>query len=431
MHSENQFHKSLFRIISTTFAVAMAIVLALTVLASAAQAQTYTVIHNFTGGADGAAPLAGLTMDRTGNLYGTASYGGNPGRYGVVFMMSKHASSWIFNPLYSFTGGSDGDSPQAGVLIGPDGGLYGTTLAAGGGGDCRYQGEPPGCGTVFNLRPPAHVSPNVLGTWTETTIHAFNGHGDGAYPLSGLVFDEAGNLYGTTSANDGSELHGLVYKLTPSDGGWAENTLHTFTGSDGSYPAAGVIFDRNGNLYGTTVEGGAYGYGTVFQLTRSGIGWTENVLYNFDWYGADGGQPVGGLIFDQQGNLYGTTTLGHPGPSVFMLSPSQGGWMFTVLYNGDYYFGGSNAALVLDAAGNLYGTTEGGGALGYGTVFKLTPGAGGWAYTALHEFTGSEGGGPRSNVILDASGSLYGTTRWGGTGSACTGGCGVVWEITP
>ena len=227
----------------------------------------------------------------------------------------------------------------------------------------------------------------------------------------------------------GSGDQGAVYELTPSGGGWSENVLYSFPGgaSDGYFPQSGVALDNIGNLYGTTYYGGTYGAGTVYRLTPSGSGWAENILYNFQ-AGDDGGYPFGGLIFDQFGNLYAATPTGGSGGggTVFELTPSDGNWTFSVLYS--FSAGtGPYGSLTMDAAGNLYGTTFTVGAYGYGSVFKLTFSGGGWSATDLHDFTGgSDGGNPFGNVTLKPNGKLYGTASGGGAY-----GLGVVWEITP
>jgi uncharacterized repeat protein (TIGR03803 family) len=422
--------------------ISFSIIFALTVvLTQSAPAQTFTVLHTFSGGQDGSKPVAGLTMDRSGNLYGTASSGGANGN-GTVYQIKRNGAGWLFSPLYSFTGGSDGASPQARVIIGPNGTLYGTTF---GGGDpsCGVSG----CGTVFNLRPPPGVCRTAPCRWKESVLHAFTGTpDDGAFPEYGdLTFDQAGKIYGTTTAGD-MQGAGTVYELTPSGSGWTEKVIYPFTyaGQDGKYPYAGVTFDNAGNLYGTRYVGGHFasqcnsfgsnGCGTVFELTPSGSGWTENVIYDFQGGGGDGFSPIAGLILDRSGNLYGASSNGSSeyGGTAFELSPSNSGWIFSPLYSfiGSFFGAcGPYANLVMDAAGNLYGTTYCSGGAGLGTVFKLTPSGPSWIYTSLHDFTGGNDGiFPISNVTLDASGNLYGTAS-GGLG--CSGACGVVWEITP
>ena len=242
-----------------------------------------------------------------------------------------------------------------------------------------------------------------------------------------LVFDRAGNMYDTTAV--GGNGNGVVYEMTHSGSGWTEQPLYAFTGTpDGATPYAGLVLDSAGNLYGTTTAGGLFGQGTVFELSPSGSGWTEQVLYNFQG-GSDGSFPTGGLIFDQSGNLYGSTNEGGSGGggTVFELTPSGGGWTYNLLYSFTGNTGcGPFANLGLDGAGNVYGTTLCDGANNAGNVFELTPSGGGWTYSSLHDFTnGSDGGYPYSNVTFDAAGNLYGTASRGGRG------VGLVWEITP
>jgi len=259
------------RVATTALALTMALWVVVFVPRSA-QAQTFNVIHNFTNGLDGGAPV-GLTMDRAGNLYGTAQGGGLA--YGTVFELKRTGSGWIFNRLYSFSGGNDGANPNAGVIFGRDGSLYGTTLGGGG----------TGSGTVFNLRLPPTACNVALCDWSETILYPFRGASDGGGPGAAVVFDQIDNLYGTTEAGGAGNCQtgcGVVFKLTPSSGGWTERVLYQFSGSaDGAFPWAPVIFDKAGNLYGTTSEGGSltcnsgYGCGGVFQLTPSGAGWTD------------------------------------------------------------------------------------------------------------------------------------------------------------
>jgi uncharacterized repeat protein (TIGR03803 family) len=399
--------------------------LALAIATLSAQAQTFNVIHTFTGGPDGGNPNAGLTIDKAGNLYSTAYTGG--AGYGTVYRMKRSGSNWVFNPLYSFAGGTDGANPVARVVFGPDGSLYGTTLFGGvvGCGDS-------GCGTVFNLRPSARACTTALCPWTETVLHRFSGDPDGNYPeFSDVIFNQMGNLYGVTY-DGGTGGLGTVYQLTPSGSGWTESVLYGFPGrgNDGVFPNA-VTLDNAGNLYGTTFNGGLSNDGTVFEMTYSvGIGWTENLLYSFQ-NGNDGSLPIAGLIFDQSGNLYGATTNGGSGGggTVFELTPSGGGWKYTLLYSftGGYRCG-PVGNLVMDGAGNLYGTTVCDGTNQAGNVFKLTPSGPTWTYTSLHDFTGgSDGGISTSNLIFDTNGNLYGTTIYGGGPQNY----GVVFQITP
>ena len=327
---------------------------------------TEKVLHSFGNGTDGAIPYAGLILDAAGNLYGTTFEGGIHG-YGTVFELSpREGGSWTEKVLHSFnSNGTDGFYPYAGLILDAAGNLYGTTI---GGGIHDY-------GTVFEL------SPREDGGWTEKVLHSFNSNDVvGAYPYAGLILDAAGNLYGTTELG-GIHKYGTAFELSPTGGGgWTETVLHSFgNGVDGGYPEAGLIFDAAGNLYGTTVYGGIHNSGTVFELTpREGGGWTERVLHSFG-NGTDGYEPYACLIFDAAGNLYGTTELGGiHGPdsgTAFELTPREGGgWTEKVLHS----FNGTDGALplaglIFDAAGNLYATTSEGGIHNSGTVFEITP----------------------------------------------------------
>jgi uncharacterized repeat protein (TIGR03803 family) len=426
MHSNTRFRASLFgRSWNPANAIALSLLplIFLFVDAKEAQGQTYRVIHTFTGQQDGGIPLAGLSMDTAGNLFGTTSVGGNGS--GLVFAMKHVASGWVLIPIRTFTGGPDGNFP-GGVAFGPDRNLYGTTGQGG-----------KGNGTICSLHPPTSVCKAAICQWTESVLYRFTGQRDGGDP-SGVVFDRAGNLYGTTSwSGDGAS--GTVFELSPTPGGWIDTVLYSFKGENGVSPESGVIFDGAGNLYGTTAYGGPYDCqyehcGTVFQLTPSGSGWTEEVLYSFRGDN-DGKFPIGGLVRDASGNLYGGTIAGGTGGSgtVYMLSPSNGSWAFSTLYSFSG-FDGPTSALVMDAAGNLYGTTLYAGAYGFGNVFKLARSMNGWTYRSLYDFTGgADGGGARAGLLLDQFGNLYGTTMGGGMGTCNPNwaGCGVVFEITP
>jgi uncharacterized repeat protein (TIGR03803 family) len=398
-------------------AVAMAIVLVLTVVTtSAAHAQNFQVIYSFLGFTDGARPYAGLTIDAGGNLYGT-TYAGHEGvNWGGVYELKKGSTGFTFQVLTVFDG-----TLQSGVVFGPDHGLYGTSPNNIAG---YYYGY------VYEVKPPISVSCHVtFCPWTGTTLYHFTGGADGDDPTFGsLLFDRAGNMYDTTAA--GGTGNGVVYEMTKSGSGWGEQPLYAFSGNpDGKAPYAGLTFDNAGNLYGTTTAGGPSDNGTVFELSpNGGGGWTEQVLYSFTG-GSDGSFPAGGLTFDQSGNLYGSTNKGGSGGggTVFKLTPSGGGWSYSLVNSFTGTTGcGPFANLSFDGAGNLYGTTLCDGANSAGNVFKLTPSGGGWTYSSVHDFTGgSDGGYPRSNVTFDTAGNLYGTASRGGRG------VGVVWEITP
>jgi len=444
-------HNSLRKIV-LAFALACALMM---VAMEAARAQTFSVIHTFSG-PDGANPVAGMAIDARGRLYGTTQLGGDSNGScgqegcGTVFQLEAQGSGWTLSPLHKFAGPSDGEVPQARPAFGPDGLLYGTTTFGG-----TQSCEGGSCGTAYSLRPGATACTTALCAWLENVVYSFGGvEGDcqevgpptklhrsgevvlGSCPGFGEVtFDQAGNIYGTLSC-----CHGAVYELTPSG---TPTALYYFTGGDdGDDPQSGVIFDHAGNLYGTTEQGGTSGCGTVYELSPNGSGWTEKVLYSFQCgFGASSGSfPIGGLIFDAAGNLYGTTNyLGaNNGGTVFELSPSGGGnWTFSVVYSlkysgsFDFIYYGPTGTLAMDSSGSLYGTTVMDGPLLAGSVFKLTPSNGGWTYTDLHNFDGSDAGSPFGNVVLDSSGNVYGTALVGGSSNCDGASCGVVWKITP
>ena len=414
-------NKSSF-LVRPTVALALAVTMVWSLTISA---QTLSVLHNFSGGRDGANPYAGVTVDRAGNIYGTTSAGGNRGGgctqfggCGTVFKLRQSSSGWILSSLYVFDSGRDGFDPLARVLFGPDGSLFGTTSLGG-----HEDG-----GTVFELSAPAGACKSALCLWNQTVSYLLNG-GSG---YGDLTFGASGSIYGTT-VSGGNGL-GMVFELTPSNGVWAETDLYAFNGQpDGEYPYSGVVFDQAGRLYGTTLYGGGgtecgyQGCGAVYQLTPSMSGWTEAILYAFQ-DGSDGAWPYGGVILDQAGNLYGTTTEASNGGggTLYKLVPSGDSWTLAVLHT----FSGSGpfVSLAINMNGNLYGTAEVSGAYGHGSVFELKlQQNGSWVYVDLHDFTGgSDGANPFSSVAFDGAGHLYGTASSGGAF-----GYGVVWEITP
>ncbi len=367
-----------------------------------AEAQSYTVIHDFTGSQDGERPLSTLTVDRAGNLYGTAN--------NSVFRMTNHGSGWVLNPLYVFPGGAAGTDPED-VAFGPDGSLYGT---AGGGGDPYCN-----CGLVFNLKPAPNHPRNFLAPWIATVLYSFVGSpNDGAYPPFGaLVFDKSGNIYGGTEFGGGD--FGITYQLTPSGGKWTETVIDDFHYPTNG-PVSGMYIDAAGSLYGTTGDGTV-----VYELSPMPYGWVETALHTFSG-GFYGGLAYGGLVMDQAGNLYGATADGgtHNGGVVYELSPSGNGWIYQILYN----FTGAEgpfASLTMDGAGNLYGMTFADGPQQAGSVFELSPSSDGWTFTDLHDFSFQTEYFPEGGVTLDANGNLFGMTSQGGAY-----GHGVVWEIT-
>jgi uncharacterized repeat protein (TIGR03803 family) len=385
----------------------IALFLFLAAVSQPAQAQTYKVIYNFTGkGSDGASPYGGPVLDQSGNLYGTTYAGGTYGS-GNVYRLSSSGSAWTYSTLYSFKAGADGVGPAFGTLaLGPHGTLFGTTEGGG------Y------FGTDFA----------ICGCpGREVQIHSFGQGTDGAQPIGGVVVGTSGNFYGTTSLG-GAYGNGTVYEELRSGRTWTESTLYSFTGgNDGTNPPAAPTLDANGNIYGTTSLGGANGDGVVYKLSHSASGWQQTVLYTFQGL-SDGQNPVGGVVLDGDGNVYGTTFDGgdNGGGTVYQLSPSGAGWTFTVLYSFTGIYGGPYNKLTL-ANGSIYGFTEAGGANGFGSVFKLTPGEGGWTFTDLHDFLGgSDGAEPYGSVAVDRAGNVFGTTNEGGSTNQ-----GLVFEITP
>jgi uncharacterized repeat protein (TIGR03803 family) len=383
----------------------------------------------------------------------------------ILVIAAKPGACQTETVLYSFTGGSDGNYPASRLTFDVAGNLYGTTRSGG-----------LGFGTVFELSPKGH------GGWNETVLYSFSGGSDGSNPTySPVIFDSMGNLYGSTSMG-GAKRQGVVFQLTPAEGGWKETVLHSFLGSkkDGGSPAGALVMDGAGNIYGTASRG-AGTKGAVFELSPAGGGaWTERILYgvaasfgglamdaagdlfftsrdnssddhssvfelspngeggwsaNFLYAFAgtpDGADAQGTIAFDGAGNLYGTTYLGgaYNGGTVYRLSPEKDGWKEEILYSFPrmskdipHPFGG----VVLDAAGNIYGTTVGQGVVHPGSVFELVPSGGGsYSFKGLWNFGGASGRFPYSSVILDGTGNLYGTTTQGGAHDA-----GVVFELTP
>jgi uncharacterized repeat protein (TIGR03803 family) len=480
------------------------------ICASLSQAQTESVLYNFIAFPHGAQPAANLIADSAGNLYGTTSGGGLYGA-GTVFEVSPDAhGGWTQQVLYSFTGGIDGGTPVAGLTLDAMGSLYGTTAS---GGENCYQG----CGTVFKLSlsdgrwnettlyafsgpdgadPVASLIfdsvgnlygttnqggdygvgtvfvlyPSGRGIWSENVLVSFDNGFEGAYPQASLVFDSLGNLYGTTET--GGDLNacyedtnnggcGIVFELSPTGDGWQETVLHAFTFNDGALPTSSLVFGKDGNLYGTTSFGpgfGCYeqGCGTVFQLQPNTNGtWTEQMIYNFKG-GPDGGFPLAGVVSDNSGNLYGTTQKGGGGlfncatscGAVFQLTPHKGGSWTEQLIHRFLVKGGQSddgtepvSGLLLDSHGNLYGTASMGGSYagycstGCGTAFELkSPTNGKWAVNLLYAFpAGAKGLSPTGGLIADSQQNLYGATLLGGDNPDCSlgPGCGTVFTLTP
>jgi uncharacterized repeat protein (TIGR03803 family) len=402
------------------FAVLFAVLIAAS--ASFAAGPTKTVLYSFKGGTDAANPNSSLVADLSGNLYGTTTTGGVSG-WGTVYELSpptQQGGAWTEAVIYNFLGGSDGGGPMASLILDDAGNLYGTTLGAGG---------PGHDGVVFELSAP-HAQG---GPWTESIVHTFGGNPDGEYPVSSLVFDRAGNLYGTTVFGGRSEA-GTIFQLTPpgiQGGEWIEKVLYSFTGdSDGIDPQAGLILDQAGSLYGTT------GGGTVFKLSApvgGGSNWLLHVLYAFGGSDHRGQLSAGNLLGSKQ-TLFGTQQFGQGSfltGAVFQLAPGKKGsvWSESVVHQ---FTGGSDgkypyAGVIADQLGNLYGTTGAGGTASAGTVFKLSHLQSGEWIEKVYSFQGgADGSGPGGGIIFGKGNVIYGTTGSGGTF-----GYGTVFQITP
>ena len=437
--------------------------------ASSYGASQETVLHTFTNGSDGSLPFSGLTIDAKGNLYGTTDTGGT-GEFadGTVFKLTpKAGGGFTFQTIHTFSqAAGDGGNPAGSVVLDAAGNIYGTTS----------HGQIGGCGIVYEL------SPTKSGGWKETILHKFRGNEDGCNSSGFVIFDGAGNLFGATASGGGGVNNifcdhgcGTVFELTRmANGKFTEKVIHKFTGenADGRNPLGGLVFDKSGNLWGTTQVGGesksaacggvARLCGTVFELTPNTNGtWTESTLFSFTG-NTTGTNPVTNLVIDQEGNLYGTTVNGGPSLEglVFKLTPQGDGKVKESIVHdfgsgacctdGIHPFNG----LTIDAAGNLYGAVQSGGGasnactggfvdVGCGVVYKLTPNAGktNWEETILYAFFGSsDGASPLDDhVAVDANGNVFGSAAAGGdfdiNQTHCVGnlpgGCGVVFEVQP
>ncbi len=346
-----------------------------------------TVLHSFSGGADGGGPQGGVTLDAAGNLYGTASSGG-AFNAGVVFKLDTAHQLTV---VHSFSG-LDGMNPSGNLVLDSAGNIYGST---GLGGTANV-------GVVYKLDAAGNA----------TVLHSFTGP-DGSSPFGGVIRDAAGNLYGVTEV--GGSSGGVVYKVDPAG---QETVLQNFAGAGGAYPVCTLIRDRAGNLYGTTIEGGASFSGVVFRIDPRGI---ETVLYSFTG-AADGGAPFAGLTADASGNLYGTTNNGGAGGHGVVFKLDALGHE-TVLHS---FLSGNDGAypmagVVRDPAGNLFGTTYNGAPANAGIVFKLDSAG---TETVIHRFAGGRDGTSPNAVTSDPNGNLYGTTQNGGPFNA-----GVIYKL--
>jgi uncharacterized repeat protein (TIGR03803 family) len=407
---------------------------------AAHMAASETILYSF-GGPGGDGPNFGMIADKTGAFYGTTIFGGSGG---TVFKLTPRRSGYAVSTLYDFPGGGGGNAPE-GVIMGSGGALYGVTLAGGVGNGGA------GWGTVFKL------SPGVSG-YSQSVLHRFGGYPDAGAPNGPIVLDKSGALYGS-SFFGGANNTGTVFKVAPNGSSYSESVIYSFPAygtPGGQNPQAGVAIDDRGNVYGTTAYGGSFqgicgslgGCGTVFEISRTKSGYSERVIHAFQ-ASADGDQPDGvPTVDDRTGAIYGTTayaTSPRTYGTVYKLVPKGSAYVESVLYT---FTGGADGfspegAILVARDGSLYGTTSLGGGgcsgIGCGTVFELRSSPGGYSYRAVFRFARpSHGADPeQTNLLTDASGALFGTTRSGGSATRCydggpggAKGCGVVFKIT-
>jgi uncharacterized repeat protein (TIGR03803 family) len=387
------------------------------------------LIFSFDGYAGGSSPIDRAIFDSKGNIYGVTQVGGAYNA-GIVFELTPSSDgTWTETVLHNFGGADDGVYPSGGLTFDSAGNLYGTTQI--GGTQTCLHGQ---CGTVFEL------SPQGNGEWTETVLYTFDYY-HGAISLGGVIFDAAQNIYGVASGGGSSDA-GTVFELKKVSGAWNIAVLHEFNGSDGFSPVGGLTQDREGNLWGVTSLGGTSNDGTVFEIVRSSGSWAFQSIYSFQG-GSDGNSPSGRLTLDKAGNWFGLTVIGGTGKcenegcgTAFELTGSGTSWTESIIHS----FQGRDgalpelASLAIDANGTLYGeTTFGGngncdddGLKGCGVIFKLAASNGGWTEEVIHEFPGSGEDGIYPEGALTLNQQIYGLSTEGGTSVA-----GAAYEITP
>ena len=324
----------------------------------------HTILYSFTGGVDGGEPYKGVTIDREGNLYGTAVTGGSgscEGGCGVAYKLTNSGGNWTQTVIHAFTGGDDGSGPGARLTVDRGGNIYG--MAPTGGAN--------GLGTIYKIS-------QAGAAWTFKVIHTFTGGDDGATGSAGRMVLRRARLYGAATTG-GAHGSGVIFELSPrAVGEWDFRAIYAFKGQpDGSFPYGALLFAGSGKIYGTTYYGGTNGIGAVYELSPRRNGeWHENVIYSFQ-EGSDGNSPISNLVFDPAGNLYGTTSEGGLGSgTIFKLSPIGGGqWTETVVHpfqgppDGAFAYNG----MVVDHFGNFYGATVHGGENDDGSIYKFTP----------------------------------------------------------
>ena len=384
----------------------------------------FKVLHTFIGGSDAWFPNGPLTLDSAGNLYGTSLYGGSTtacGGYGcgTVFQLALKSGHWGESVLYNFADFTSYAGAYGPLVLDSSGNIYGIGTFA-----YYNDGEYYG-GELFQVLDNA-------GAYTGSALHNFvGGNDDGAQPNPGLVRDSAGNLYGSTQVGGDLNNNGVVFQFShDGDGNWTETLIYEFGQGKSSCPVGAMAIDKAGNLYGTTACGGAYGVGSVYRLSLAEGVWTIESLYDFTPDVMCYSPEPGGLAMDAAGNLYVSTQYdGSYGVGmIFKLTPTVGYWKFSLIHSftgstdGGYPTGG----LVIDSSGSIYGTTYTGGLFQYGTVYKFAHGAkGGWTETVLHNFAGTSDGYNAQGVILDSSDNVYGVAEYGGADLD-----GVAYEIT-
>ncbi len=396
-----------------------------------------TILHSFSG-IDGAAPVSNMLSGKAGTIYGTTLFGGKGA--GCVFKLTPASSGYTETIVYDFNGGLDGASPW-GIVAGAKGVIYGITFVGGSSGNGGN-----GWGTVYDL------TPGTSG-YTERVLYRFKGSPDGWEPIGPPVVAGDGSIFGVTSFG-GARNAGTIFRLTPRGSGYKESIVYSFPGgSGGNLPQAGLTIDKRGNIYGTTMYGGgtqgycgsAGGCGTVFELKAAASGYSEGVIHAFT--GSDGNLPFGTLTVNERtGAVFGTTFWGgaFTDGTVFKLSPHGSSYSESVLYS----FNGKNdgflpeGTLLLQRGGTLYGTAALGGGgcngIGCGTVFSLVPSGSHYAFHVLFDFKRPANGAEpqQTNLLMDAGGAIYGTTRSGGAGTDCSDGgpggatgCGTVFRL--
>jgi uncharacterized repeat protein (TIGR03803 family) len=365
---------------------------ALVALPSPCAAAVFKVLHNFGAAGDGGEPIGSLVLDENGNIYGATISDSSAG-FGTVFVVHRNGTEAV---LHTFQNARDGSSPDSGLVAGPTGVFYGSTISGG-----KHK-----AGTVFAITAKGRL----------TTVYPFvGGRHDGGGPQGSLIVGAIGTIFGTAATGGSAKNDGTVFGLTP-DG--TETTLHTFTGNDGADPELGVISDSNFNLYGATRFGGSSSAGTVFSIAPDG---THKVLHTFTGVpDNDGADPLGGLVFGPDGKLYGTTSFGgvNKGGILYRLSPNGSNYEIVHAFQGS---GGGNpndgktpeGNLSIDSAGNIFGTTaEGGAGTTAGTVFEYSAAG---TYRVVHSFTAAtDGAEPVSGVTPGPNNTLYGTAEFGG-----------------